>query len=65
MVAVWIAAPLVLPKAPPENFLLTVDLCPVNAATITFTWHMQNIVAKLGDLNDSRYFASIDFVCGS
>jgi len=60
----WVAAPLVVPKAPPANFRLTIDLRPVNAATIPMTWPMPNIEAELGDLRTSRYFISIDFVSG-
>lgn len=60
--AAWVAAPLVVPKQPPANFRLKIDLLPVNAATKPMTWPMPNIERELGDLRRSRYFASIDFL---
>lgn len=41
----WIAAPLVVPKAPLANFRLTIDLRPVNAATKPMSWPIPNIEA--------------------
>lgn len=58
----WVAAPLIVPKAPPAYFRLTIDLRPVNTATKPMTWPMPNIESEIGDLRDSRFFASIDFV---
>lgn len=60
----WVAAPLIVPKAPPTNHRWTIDVRPVNAATKPVTWPMPNIECELVDLRDSRFFSSIDFESG-
>lgn len=57
----WVSAPLVVPKAPPVNFRLTIDLRPINAATKPMSWPMPNIESELSDPHSSKFFASIDF----
>lgn len=60
----WIAAPLIVPKAPPANFELTEDLRLVNDATKPIVWRMPNLDAETSDMKDSKFFASIEFVSG-
>ena len=60
----WVAAPLIVSKAPPANFRLTVDLRPVNAVTKPMVWPMPNLDAEIADMKYSKCFASIDFVSG-
>lgn len=60
----WTAAALIVPKAPPENFGLTIDLRPINAEIKPVSWSMPNIDSELGDLRDSKSFVSTEFVSG-
>lgn len=59
-----VAAPLIVPKKPPANFRLTIDLRPVNSATKPVAWPMPNFESELSDFRKSRFFASIDSVSG-
>lgn len=60
----WVAAPLIVPKAPLAFFRLTMDYRPVNAATIPTSWPMPNIDAELLDTREYTCYASLDFCSG-
>ena len=62
--ATWVAAPVLVAKPPPANYRLTIDLRPVNAATVPLTWPMPHIESELADLAGSKFFATIDFCSG-
>jgi len=63
--AEWQAAPLILPKPGSRaGFRLTVDLRPVNAATIKESWPMPHLDSEVFDFAGSKCFASLDFVSG-
>jgi len=59
--ATWAAAPLLVRKPPPSKFRLTVDLRPVNSATVRTVWPMPHIESELADLAGRKCFATIDF----
>jgi len=63
--AEWQAAPLILPKPGSKaGWRMTVDLRPVNGATIKESWPMPHLDSEVFDFAGSRCFASIDFVSG-
>lgn len=62
--AAWIAAPLIVPKPPPANFRLTVDLRPIKASKKPMVWPMPNMDAETGDMQGIKFFSGIHFVCG-
>lgn len=62
--AAWQAAPHLVPKNSKAKFRTTIDLRPVNAATIAEQWPMPVIEAELSDFKDSKHFASLDFCSG-
>lgn len=62
--AQWQAAPLLVPKNSKACFRTTIDLRPVNAATIKQAWPMPNLDAELQDFAGSTCFASLDFCSG-
>lgn len=49
----WVAAPLIVPKAPPAYFRLAIDYIPVYSATIPTAWPKPNIDAELQDTRQS------------
>lgn len=59
---IWISAPLIEPKSPPAYYRLTIDLRPVNAATIPIVLPMPNIESELINCLNFVYFASFYFV---
>ena len=63
--AEWQAAPLLVHKPNSKaKYRVTVDLRPVNAATILESWPMPNLESALNEFRGSSAFASIDFVSG-
>ncbi len=60
----WAAAQLLVPKPAPANFRMTLDLRPINAATIPIGWPMPHIDSELLDLAGSKCYASIGSVSG-
>lgn len=62
--AEWQKDPLLVPKRSKETFRTTIDLRPVNAATITPAWNMPNLEAEIQDFAGNGFFASIDIVSG-
>ena len=63
--AEWQAAPLLVPKPGSKaGYRMTVDLRPVNAATIKESWPMPHLDSEVQDFSGSNCFASLDFVSG-
>lgn len=63
--ASWQAAPHLVPKPGSKApFRTTIDLRPVNAATIKEQWPMPTIESELQDFSGSNCFASLDFCSG-
>ena len=63
--AEWQAAPLLVPNRNSRaKFRMTVDLRPVNAATIKEAWPMPNLESEINDFKGSTCYASLDFVSG-
>ncbi len=62
--AEWVAAPRIVPKAPPAIYRLTMDYRPVNATTEKITWPIPHIDTVLSDLRGAQAFATIDFCSG-
>ena len=60
----WQAAPLLVPKASRARFRLTLDLRPVNSATIKEAWPMPHVDSEVYDFSGSTCFAVIDFPSG-
>lgn len=61
--AKWQCAPLIVPKPDSKaKFRLTIDLRPVNSATIKESWPMPNLDSEMLDFAGSTCFAAIDFV---
>lgn len=59
--ACWASAPLLVPKAGPSQFRLTVDLRPVNKYTLRHQFPMPNLEQELCKLSGASYFANLDF----
>lgn len=63
--AEWHAAPLLVHKPNSRaKFRMTVDLRPVNSATVKEAWPMPNLDAEVADFSSSNCFAVLDFVFG-
>jgi len=63
--AKWQAAPLLVPKPGSRaGFCMTVDLRPVNSATIKESWPMPHLDSEVLDFSGSNYFASLHFFSG-
>lgn len=62
--ATWQAAPLLVPKKGAAKFRLTVDLRPVNSATIKEDWPMPHVDSEVLDFANSTCFAVVDFASG-
>ena len=63
--AEWQAAPLLVPKPGTKaGYRMTVDLRPVNSATIKESWPMPHLDSEVFDFSGSKCFASLDFVSG-
>jgi hypothetical protein len=62
--ATWCAAPLLVPKDGPTQFRFTVDLRPVNKATISSSWPMPHLESELGRVAGSQFFATFDLSNG-
>ena len=60
----WQAAPLLVPKKGPAQFRMTIDLRPVNSATIKHAWPMPHLDSEVQDFAGSSCFASLDFCSG-
>jgi hypothetical protein len=62
--ATWCAAPLLVPKEGPSQFRFTVDLRPVNKATIPSSWPMPHLESELGRVAGLYFFATFDLSNG-
>lgn len=62
--AQWVAAAPIVPKPPLAHFGVTIDLLPVISVTVSMTCPISNIESQRGDVRNSRFFASIEFVSG-
>lgn len=62
--ATWQAAPHLVPKDSKAMFRTTIDLRPLNSATVPVSWPMPYIEVELQDFKGSKCFASIDFCSG-
>ena len=63
--AEWQAAPICVPKPSSKaKFRLSIDLRPVNAATIKRAWPMPHLDSEMRDFAESKCFASLDFFQG-
>lgn len=62
--ASWQVAPQLVPKDPEAKFRTTIDVRPVNVATVGEQCPMPIIEAELSDFEDSKHFASLDFCSG-
>jgi hypothetical protein len=62
--AMWCAAPLLVPKYGPAQFRFTVDLRPVNNATIPSSWPMPHMGSELARVAGSHCFATFDLSNG-
>ena len=58
--AEWVAAPLLVPKAPPAMYRMTVDLRPINNATVKDDRPMPNMETMLLDVQKAHFFAQMD-----
>ena len=58
--AEWVAAPLLVPKAPPAMYRMTVDLRPINNATVKDDRPMPNMYTMLLDGQKAHFFAQMD-----
>lgn len=55
------SAPLIVPKPPPANFRMGLDLQNTNAVTKLLTWPMPNLESEMADVRKRRSFASSNF----
>lgn len=62
--AAWQAAPHLVSKDSEAKFRMTIDLKPVNMATVAEQWAMTVIEAELRDFKNSRHFTSLDCSSG-
>jgi len=61
----WAAAPNIVPKPKSAaKYRMTIDLRPINSATVPETWPMPNVEAEASDFQGSTCFAVLDFVSG-
>lgn len=62
--AKWVAAPHLVPKNSKAQFRTTIDIGPLNSATIGQSWSVPNIDTEILDLEGHGFYAIIDFVSG-
>ena len=60
----WACAPLVVPKAGPDKFRLTIDLRPVNSQTVPFAWPMPSLESVVSEVAGDACFATFDLCHG-
>jgi len=60
----WACAPLIVPKAGPEEFRFTVDLRPVNSQTIPHAWPMPDLESMTSQLTRDTCYATLDLCQG-
>ena len=58
----WVASPLLVPKPPPALWRMTIDLRPINHATVKDERPMPNMDTMLLDVAGSLYFGEADLV---
>ena len=58
--AEWVAAPLLVPKAPLAMYRMTVDLRPINNATVKEDRPMPNMETMLLDVQKAHLFAQME-----
>lgn len=57
----WVSAPLIVPKPPPKNLQMVLDLRSINTVTMSMVWPIHILETEIGDIRESRCIAYIDF----
>ena len=60
----WASAPLIVPKAGPEEFRFTIDLRPVNFRTVPHVWPVPDLEFAVGQLAEDVCYTSLDLCHG-